>query len=122
MARDQCQRVAVDLRNIEENRLTRDARAESHQELLCQTCVRGKKRSDLIPGPARPNDPVTAYRIVFHHGESTASRTLNPASQELAARRWKMSTIVSVDAFERKRTRFDDALGLRSLHASSFEA
>src|SRR6266850_2708618 len=121
MARDQRQRVAVDLRNIDEDRLTRDPRAESYQELLRHAGVRSEKRADFVAGPAGPHHRVTAYRIVFHHGESMASRALDPASQEPGARRRKMSAIIDVDALERKRARFDDALGLRRLHASSFE-
>src|SRR4029078_8350027 len=50
-----------------------------------------------------------------------ACRALDPVSQEPAARRRKMSTIIGVDALERKRARFDDAVGVRRLHASSFE-
>src|SRR6266850_2447194 len=121
MARDQRQRVAVDLRNIDEDRLTRDPRAESYQELLRHAGVRSEKRADFVAGPAGPHHRVTAHRIAFHYGESMASRALDPASQEPAARRRKMSTIIGVDTLERKRARFDDAVGVRRLHASSFE-
>src|ERR1043166_332324 len=103
MALDQRERIAIDLRNVEENWLGWYARRHSDQERLSHISICSEERADLVTGPAWPHHHVAVYPCGIHCREGLSSRPLYPMSQEFAAWRGKVSSIVGIEAIEGKR-------------------
>ncbi len=121
MARYQCQGIAVDLRNVEKDLLSRNARGKRYEERLRDVGVCSKERSNLVASPAGTHRRIAAYLVTIDCGERMASRPVDPALQKFAARCGKVVPIVGIDTFEWKSARLDDAFLLRKIDSPSLE-
>src|SRR5262245_56519945 len=65
ITRSERQRIAVSLRNVEENWLAGHSRAKRDQERLRHDRVCSEKRADLVAGPARPHHRIAAYLVAI---------------------------------------------------------
>jgi hypothetical protein len=108
----QCDRVAVDAGNVEEDLAASRVCQQGRQNRLGTGAAVGHQRADLAPLPAWADHAPADKRAIAHQRTADMAGSADPGAQERGARCWKHRRVRRLDRRQRDIGQRDDT-GLR---------